>query len=140
MDKIGACGDNCTYCPRFKATNDNDPIELNRLKELWVSLGLKDKDIDPETLKCSGCSKENNCAYNELRDCAFAQGYENCGLCSKYPCALVQSAFSKTEDLFRKFDSRCSTEHVCIEKAFRYKKDNLDRINHWMSRSSDISN
>lgn len=130
MDKIGACGDNCSFCLRYEATISNDEHKLNRVKELWAELGWRDSDVDAQALKCSGCKKENRCAYRELRDCAFGKGLDNCGMCSSYPCALIQSVFEKTENTFRSIKNIGSKDEMdSLVKAFRNKKSNLDAIN-----------
>jgi hypothetical protein len=125
---LGACGDDCSCCPRYRATTSNDSDALNRVKDLWVSFGWRSPDIDIQELKCSGCCISNKCSYPELRDCAFNKGYSNCGTCVSYPCELVNAAFLKTE---RALDSirqnTCTPEEMAlITKAFRNKKSNLD--------------
>jgi hypothetical protein len=130
MNLIGACGDDCSCCPRYRATISNDPDELNRVKELWVSFGWRSPDIDVQELKCSGCRIGNKCSYPELRDCAFGKGYSTCGRCATYPCELVHAAFLKTEHALDSFGQGIGTpeETALISKAFRYKKSNLDDI------------
>jgi hypothetical protein len=129
MNKIGACGDNCSFCLRYKATISNNVHELTRVKELWVSLGWRDPDVDIQELKCSGCRKENKCAYRQLRDCVFEKNMENCGRCSKYPCELTSEAFAKTEKAFSQLEITCSNEEKdMLIKAFGCKRKNLDGI------------
>jgi hypothetical protein len=130
MNLIGACGDDCSFCPRYRASLSNDPSELNRVKELWVSFGWRSPDIDVQELKCSGCCIGNKCSYPELRDCAFGKGYSTCGRCTIYPCELVNAAFLKTERALDSFGGGIGTpeEIALITKAFRHKKSNLDDI------------
>lgn len=129
-EKIGVCGDDCNYCLRYKATISNDQMLLARVKELWVSLGWRRPDVDIEELKCRGCTKENRCAYEKLRDCAFGKKLKNCGMCPDYPCSLTENAFARTEMLYSRINAECSKEDWnLLEKAFRYKKENLDKIN-----------
>lgn len=128
-EQIGACGDDCSYCLRYKATQSQNQVELKRIKDLWVSFGWKNPDVDSSELECWGCRKENKCAYGDLRNCAFEKGLRNCGYCKKYPCKLILEAFDRTETLFNKFNSKCSKEdRVALEKAFKNKKINLDII------------
>jgi hypothetical protein len=129
MNLIGACGDDCSICPRYVATINNDQNDLERVKDLWVSLGLRKPDIDAEALKCLGCHSENTCAYQDVRDCAFGKKLENCGMCSKYPCKKVNAVFAKTEKAFRSFKSIGTQKEIdSITRAFRYKKLILDGI------------
>jgi hypothetical protein len=129
---IGACGDDCSCCPRYRATIGNDPGELSRVKELWVAFGWRAPDIDVQELKCSGCGIGNKCSYPELRDCAFGKGHGNCGRCATYPCELVKAAFLKTERALGPIREGIGTpeEMALITKAFRNKKSNLDDIHH----------
>ena len=134
MDVFGACGDDCSLCPRYKATLSNNKSELERVKELWVLFGWRNPDVTLDNLKCSGCRKENKCSYQELRSCVFNKGLKNCGFCAQYPCRLVSAAFEKTENAFRSIKALCNEEEMeSLTKAFRYKKSNLDRINKFFS-------
>jgi hypothetical protein len=135
MSKIGACGDDCSFCPRYKATISNNDNELQRVKEQWVLYGWRDPAIDAQELKCFGCRKENKCAYQELRDCAFGKNLENCGRCSTYPCERTNAAFAKTEKAFSLMEvTGGKEERDMLIKAFACKKSNLDGIhkNHFI--------
>ena len=134
MGLFGACGDDCSLCPRYKATLNNDRSELERVRELWVLFGWRKPDASLEELKCTGCRTSKKCAYQELRSCAFNKGHDNCGLCRDYPCKLVNAAFEKTEHVFRSLKGLCTEEEMdSLTKAFRYKKSNLDRIHTFFS-------
>ncbi len=131
---FGACGDDCSRCPRYTATLESDKEKLERVKELWIAFGWRSPDVSVEDLKCSGCAAGNKCSYQALRDCAFGKGLDNCGLCPDYPCATANAAFDKTENLFRSFKNLCSEEELnTLEQAFRFKKSNLDRVNKFFS-------
>jgi hypothetical protein len=135
MGMFGACGDDCSLCPRYKATAAGDRKALERVKELWVLFGGRTPDVTPDELKCSGCGKDNHCVYTKLRDCAFAKGFKNCGMCGKYPCGLASAAFEKTENAFHTLKGLCNEEEMeALTRAFRYKKTNLDRIHKSFSK------
>ena len=70
MNKIGVCGDHCSYCPRYIATMSGNIEELEKVKGLWVRLGWRDESFPAHKLVCYGCSPEIKCAYPELRNCA----------------------------------------------------------------------
>ena len=126
---IGACGDNCSCCLRYKATLKQNAKELNRIRDLWVSFGWRNPGVDSKELECFGCRKENNCPYEKLRDCVFEKDLGNCGMCRKYPCELIAEAFDRTGALFRSWNQSCSREdRHDLEKAFNNKKQNLDMI------------
>jgi hypothetical protein len=126
---IGACGDNCSLCPRYLATQNGSAEELEKVKELWVKLGLRDPAFPAQGLVCYGCIPENECAYWELRACAREKDVDNCGLCPGYPCGLIQSAFDKSERLHSHAIRVCMPKELAVLKeAFFSKRQNLDRI------------
>jgi hypothetical protein len=129
LRNIGVCGDDCSVCLRYIATKNANENDLNRVKEIWVSLGWREPGIDAHELKCFGCCKENRCAYQEIRDCAFGKNFSNCGLCTEYPCALSIAAFEKTEKAFLHINNiNDDEEKQLLINAFRHKKLNLDTI------------
>ncbi len=128
MATIGVCGDNCSYCPRYVATQKRDAKELERVKDLWVRLGFWDPAFPAQDLTCLGCRPENKCAYLEIRACAYGKGVENCGLCQAYPCRLINAAFEKSDNL-RSYAARVCTpkEMDILQKAFFSKRKILDQ-------------
>ncbi|HXE98534.1 MAG TPA: DUF3795 domain-containing protein [Dongiaceae bacterium] len=129
MNVIGICGDNCSFCPRYLASQNGDVKELENVKELWVRLGLRDPDFPAQDMACSGCSPENNCAYSEVRACAYEKGIDNCGLCQVYPCKLLNVVFEKSEKLRSQAARFCTPEEMdAFHKAFFSKRQNLDQI------------
>ena len=64
---FGLCGDNCSCCPRFVATKGGKKAELEKAKELWVRLGLREPDFPVKDMACDGCNPSKKCAYEELR-------------------------------------------------------------------------
>jgi hypothetical protein len=52
MATIGICGDNCLFCPRYLATLSGKTEELERVKELWARLGLREPSILAQDLIC----------------------------------------------------------------------------------------
>ncbi len=129
MAGIGACGDDCAYCPRYAATQSGSAEELEKVKELWARLGLRDPDFPADDMACFGCKAQNSCAYSELRACACGKGIDNCGLCDGYPCGLIGSAWVKSERLHSHARNVCTLEEMdTLRKAFFSKRQNLDRI------------
>lgn len=129
MSSIGMCGDSCSHCPRYIATQKRSAKELEKVKELWVRLGLRESTLHAQDLVCFGCKPENKCAYSELRACAREKEIDNCGLCDGYPCTLINAAFEKSEKLRSHAIRICTAEEmVTLHKAFFSKKQNLDRI------------
>jgi hypothetical protein len=129
MTMIGICGDNCLYCPRYVTTQDGSGKELEKVKELWVRLGLRDPALPAQDMACFGCRPENKCAYSEVRACAYGKGIENCGLCQVYPCELINAAFEKSEKLYSHAVLVCTPKEIdTLNKAFFSKRQNLDQV------------
>ena len=129
MNMIGICGDNCTYCPRFIATQNDRKIELEKVKELWVRLGLRNPDFPVKDMACHGCLPKNKCAYTKLRACVSAKALENCGSCDEYPCILINSAFDKSEKFKSYANKVCTQEEMdMLHKAFFSKKEYFDHM------------
>jgi hypothetical protein len=99
---------------------------LEKVKELWVNLGLRDPGFPAQDLPCYGCIPENECAYWELCACARENDVDNCGLCHGYPCGLIQSAFDKSERLHSHAIRVCMPKELAVLKeAFFSKRQNL---------------
>jgi Protein of unknown function (DUF3795) len=126
---FGMCGDNCSYCPRLIATKSGRTIELEKVSDLWVRLGLREPDFPVKDMACHGCKPGKKCAYTELRACVSRQGYENCGPCEQYPCNLINSVFQKTEILKSHAGKVCNQKEMNrLHKAFFSKKEYFDRM------------
>jgi hypothetical protein len=129
MSMIGACGDNCSCCPRYIAAQEGSLEALNKVKELWVRLGFREADFPARDLACSGCGPENQCAYHEVRECAYGKGIDNCGLCQDYPCEVMDAVFEKSENIKSHASSVCASEEMdALTRAFFSKRENLDTI------------
>jgi hypothetical protein len=129
MFPIGVCGDNCSYCPRYIATQNRNATELDKVKELWVRLGLRDPTFPARDLVCLGCKPGNKCVYSKLPACAREKGIDNCGLCDRYPCNLINAVLEKSEKLRSHATKICTPEEMeVLDKAFFSKRQNLEQI------------
>jgi len=126
---LGKCGDNCYYCHRYIATKNGSIEALEKVKELWIRLGLRDPDFPVQDMACEGCKPENKCAYTELCACVRKKRIENCGFCNEYPCGLMNDAFDKSEDLRIKAIHVCTKEEIdLLNKAFFSKREYFNNI------------
>ena len=129
MTLIGFCGDNCALCPRYIATKNGDIHHLEKVRDLWVRVGWRDKETRPEEVACSGCISVKSCRYDNVRICAKGKGITNCGECIDYPCQDIIKAFEKTKSYEKKCKEVCSPgEYERLCKAFFLKKETLDAI------------
>jgi putative acetyltransferase len=126
---IGICGDDCAACPRFIATQTEDPREFEKVRDLWVRLGLRPPDFPAEKLACRGCSPANDCAYPEMQACAHAKSLAHCGRCAEYPCPLIAAAFERSDQFRARVEEICEpAEAAAIIRAFLSKKQNLEAL------------
>ncbi len=126
MPVLGVCGDNCSECPRFIATQSGDRSKLAALAALWVKVGIRDELPEPEEMACRGCTPENQCAYADQRRCALERGFANCGDCIEYPCDIAIEGLERSDALARRCRASCSAEEYdVLYKAFFSKRQNL---------------
>jgi len=129
MTLVGFCGDNCTLCPRYIATKSGDIHHLEKVRDLWVKVGWRDKDTSPEEIICNGCTSVKSCGYDNVRISAKNKGIANCGECNDYPCQEIIKVFETTKSYERKSKGVCSpSEFQRLHKAFFLKKKTLDAI------------
>lgn len=126
---ISLCGDLCSECPRYIATQANDYVRLKEIATLWFRLGFRSEIVSEEEIKCYGCSKTKPCSYN-INTCEHIRDLNNCGECNLYPCQKINLVFDKTEKVKENCLVRCTPEeYVQMHKAFLSKKNILDNIN-----------
>ncbi len=86
---IAFCGLNCTLCPMYIATqNDDDAARAEAATMLEKAYGLKFK---PEEINCDGCHTKNGrllgyCNTCKIRACGMDKGIDNCTQCKVQPC------------------------------------------------------
>ncbi len=126
MLTLGVCGDDCTHCPRFIATQTGDRSRLAALAALWVRLGLRDTLPEPEDLACRGCTPTNPCAYADQRQCALERRFSNCGECFEYPCQMATRGLARSDALAERCRGASNTEEwETLRRAFFNKLENL---------------
>ncbi|WP_457558740.1 DUF3795 domain-containing protein [Candidatus Harpocratesius sp.] len=85
--KIAYCGLDCTKCPAYIATIENNMDQLIELSKKWSSPEMQ---FSPGDMKCKGCTQSVQlfswCSNCEIRNCAMSRNIENCGYCGEYPC------------------------------------------------------
>ncbi|MGQ9779771.1 MAG: hypothetical protein ACUVRM_07840 [Bacillota bacterium] len=65
-------GNMSEHCPRYIDNHQNDMEKLNKIAELWLRVGWRDRLLPPEELACHGCDTAKWCRYG-IRECALAR-------------------------------------------------------------------
>lgn len=126
MEKIlSACGNNCSFCPRFLPKTDS---ELKQTAELWMKIGYRDHVVTNKEISCTGCNPENWCRY-KIVNCVTEKEVRNCGECLNYPCENIISCFETTNSFAPDCKRVCSNEeYEMLRKAFFCKEKNLNEV------------
>jgi len=105
---LAFCGIDCTECPAYIATQQDDQEQLKKTAEGWSSPESK---IAPEDIICDGCLPDEKRLASftsecQVRRCAIERGIENCGLCDDYPCESLEKVwdFIKTPEAKERLD------------------------------------
>jgi hypothetical protein len=97
MEKmIAFCGLDCSECPTFLATRENNDEKRKQVAEQW-SKQYK-ADFKPEDINCDGCLSQtgrlfSHCSVCNIRSCGHEKKRENCASCNEYPCQKLESFF-----------------------------------------------
>jgi hypothetical protein len=129
MQYLGVCGDDCSLCPRYMATQSNDIEQLKKVASLWYRAGFRDSLVSAEEMACHGCQSAKTCAFGDLKNCAKKRNIHNCGECPDYPCSMIQKVFQQVKTVAETCRMKCSdTEFQQLQNAFFSKKERLDHI------------
>lgn len=74
MAEIGYGGDNCSDCPRYVATINNDTEKLKEAALMWKRVGWRDTVLNIDEIKCGGCKTVKWCRYNDITCRLIATG------------------------------------------------------------------
>ena len=87
------CGLDCSSCPAFVATKNNDNNLREKTAKEWTAryVSQNKPPIKPEDINCLGCLSGNeplyqNCSRCEIRKCGLAKGIKNCKECKDHKC------------------------------------------------------
>ncbi len=92
MEIIAKCGINCSKCPAYSATINNDEEAKIKLAAEWSK--QFNFDMKPEMVNCYGCLDEDKpklgyCQMCEIRKCAVSKKVDNCAHCQDYACKAL---------------------------------------------------
>ena len=92
MNYVAYCGLLCHECPLYIATKSNDSQAKEKLA---IECSTKNITFTADDMTCQGCFCVNNdsskmCGDCEIRKCAKDKDVDNCGVCSVYPCEIIE--------------------------------------------------
>jgi hypothetical protein len=88
-EMIAYCGLDCSRCPTFLATQNDDDAARAETAALYAEqFGLV---FQPEDINCDGCralagKQIGYCRVCEIRQCCLKKGLEHCVICEQEPC------------------------------------------------------
>lgn len=125
MEKITLRGDNCLKCPRYLARTNS---ELEKVAQLWIRIGWKDKSVPIDKIKCSGCSSHKQCTYH-LMGCTKENKAEKCNQCSQFPCHKMDDKLQRPNVYEKKCREVCTDEEYHMLKSYFLIKRKITKIN-----------
>jgi hypothetical protein len=93
FEMISYCGLDCSACPSYIATQNDDLEALAKVAAEWSEqFGF---DIKAEQIMCDGCKSVSGrlsgyCKMCEVHTCASARGVVTCAHCDDYGCEKLQ--------------------------------------------------
>jgi len=113
MEEIAYCGLDCTECPVFIATvNNDDALRLKTAKE-WSKLyadQLSNKELLLEDMDCSGCKSKSGalfvgCKICPIKKCCEEKKYSHCAGCNEYDtCEMINGFFTCNQQAKQNLD------------------------------------
>lgn len=90
------CGINCSECPAYIATQNNDNEARAKVALEWQK--AFNPNIKPEDINCDGCTSNstrlfNYCKECKIRLCAIEKIVANCAYCPEYACDKLKEFF-----------------------------------------------
>jgi hypothetical protein len=107
---IACCGLDCSKCPAFIATRENDDGKREETAREWS--GLYKSEITPDQINCDGCrmdgKKFNFCGKCDIRKCCYAKGVKNCAACDDYICDKLSEFIKHAPEAGRALEALCN--------------------------------
>lgn len=128
MKKLAYCGDDCSCCPRYIGTINDDVEVLKKAAEIWYKMGFRDRILSPDAIKCSGCLSVRECTYG-IKECCKKKKIDNCGYCTEMPCDKLKEMFKRAKK-YKKISKAllAKEEYEMLNTAFWMKEKYLKRI------------
>jgi hypothetical protein len=101
--RLAYCGLNCTECPVFIATVNNDTELKQRTADEWGKLYAEyigKKELAVADMNCQGCQSTSDirfigCENCPIRKCSKGKNLVSCADCTEYEvCEMLKGFFS----------------------------------------------
>jgi hypothetical protein len=91
---IAKCGLDCTACPAYVATQNNDLEAKRKVAAEWSTPQFP---LKAEEIYCDGCGTGGRvlsfCSMCDVLQCASARKVTNCAHCADYACDKLQKTW-----------------------------------------------
>ena len=92
---IGICGERCSRCAIYVATQQSDDAERRRVAEAYTS---DDYPLHVEDINCDGCQDSAGrhfrfCDECPIRLCGLQRGVPNCAHCDDFVCETLAASW-----------------------------------------------
>jgi hypothetical protein len=107
FDMIAYCGLDCSHCPTFLATRNDDDVARAKTAAFYAEkFGL---DLKPEDIDCDGCKSQGGkllgyCHACAIRRCSSGRGLDNCAACEDRPCPDLAAFHKFSPDAKKRFE------------------------------------
>jgi len=105
-DIIAYCGINCSKCPAYVATQNNDIKAIKELSKKWSTETMIFK---PKDIYCDGCNAETRifywCTQCNIRICCKEKEIENCAYCDKFVCDTLKNSYERNPEAKQTLDN-----------------------------------
>lgn len=102
------CGLNCTECPTYLATRNNDDGAREKVARKWSKMfGMK---LTAADINCDGCRSGSDrmfgyCRVCRIRSCCTDKPYQTCAECGEYPCNHLSALFQIVPQARKELDA-----------------------------------
>jgi hypothetical protein len=91
---ISYCGIDCSACPAYVATQNDDDALRAKTARMWSELYKAERKV--EDISCDGCPRDSGrlfayCGACEVRKCAREKKVATCAVCLEYSCARLDA-------------------------------------------------
>ena len=121
---LGYCGVECSKCPAYIATINND----NELRRRYATEQSEFYGIEilSERINCVGCLEDGEhlgyCSMCEIRRCCRDRGLETCAECDEYVCEELEKVYTVMNEVFGKSQNGVSEAKINLDSIHSKQK------------------